>query len=1273
MPRKTNNQVFRVETQIDAVISSLNLKMSKSDIEKALSGIQITPEINVSAIQKTAGKISDLLSRSFGDINTSKFTARLTNAFKNSKTTGELQKSWEAIYQQLLSISKLKPGDRVLAAGLSETDLNKVIKNLDLVQKKIKDINSQVESRKSELLSGELPKYSGLIKTSANKKKIFDYLDDALDFTDPFFESLVGNTSTESFDKLSENYNNVIALIKGYQKEIEDIRSKDSSVLTTADYENLIQYNQALQTLVAQINKYEAQFKSSYGAADENLVSKQLGLGSLADYENAANRAATAFGNAYKKELESQLNEIQAKTKKILAKGGAYIDKHGGQSDIDTLIPIASGTPGELNGVGQGSSAGIPVEPIGHGAEFVGKVQEAVTSSGQKVKISVDIDENISEVSNKIDSLFKTEDKTGIPLQVKIDDSSVLQLQQQLNSVSLDGLKADLDALYNKALELQSQLRNLDIAPSVEITSLGRLKESIESLDVCLASAGDIYSNLDRIVESFAKLRDIGDINLPAFEKIETSRLEKLISLLDDLEKVNFILKSLNDTLEVLGNKGGFKELFDSLKISKATVNNLSGLNEALVKLNETLKKYSKVSKNTLKNIADIAAQPALFKNLDKIVKNDNISEKIVSVKKTTDSEGSADTKEAAEAAAQYKKLTKSLSQYYAVKKKIDSGGNVTDKQRAFYNEISVAIQKAIEDEGKFSQSTDEAKNAVAAFQAEIKKLNISSFDNNIVSLQKQFEALSSPDVTLNKTSEYSVELQRISGLIESLKRMGPVDLLKEDELQDWKELRNNISEAMAKLQDRSYSLADPKKVANSLAEFEKFIARNSRGAKSSLFTDRVTDTRSAYNSVISDADFDRATEMFAKLRADMEATGKVGKSLGDELSGKLRSAAIYFTTFVNFYDIINQLQRGLGTIVEYNTALTNLNKVADVTNEQLREFGENSYTVADGIGATNLAVIDAAAEWARLGYSIKEADKLARTSTIYANVGELDAGTATKDMVSIMKAFNIDAQRALEVVDVLNELGNRYATSSAELGEVLTRSASALYVAGEDLDSSAALATGMQEIVQNAPVVGTTLKTLSMRLRGAETDLEAAGEDTDGMAKSVSELRDQILTLTDVSGTGGFDIMRSPTEFKSTYEILQGIAEVWDYISDVDQANLLELIAGKRAGSNVAAILNNFDTVERAYITAQNSLGSAEKENEHYLNSLQGQINILENKWNKLWTTPTNEELYTFVVKLGQAVLDVADNIGILGVALTGAGLFGAFKDFGQPVLKVA
>ena len=75
------------------------------------------------------------------------------------------------------------------------------------------------------------------------------------------------------------------------------------------------------------------------------------------------------------------------------------------------------------------------------------------------------------------------------------------------------------------------------------------------------------------------------------------------------------------------------------------------------------------------------------------------------------------------------------------------------------------------------------------------------------------------------------------------------------------------------------------------------------------------------------------------------------------------------------------------------------------------------------------------------------------------------------------------------------------------------------------------------------------------MYLRAAKSEAEDAGESTDGMAESVSKLQKEILTLTN----NQVDIMVDPQNFKSTYDILKELSKVWDQLSDVTQANILE------------------------------------------------------------------------------------------------------------------
>ena len=83
----------------------------------------------------------------------------------------------------------------------------------------------------------------------------------------------------------------------------------------------------------------------------------------------------------------------------------------------------------------------------------------------------------------------------------------------------------------------------------------------------------------------------------------------------------------------------------------------------------------------------------------------------------------------------------------------------------------------------------------------------------------------------------------------------------------------------------------------------------------------------------------------------------------------------------------------------------------------------------------------------------------------------------------------------------------NNYAISSKGIGDALQRSAAALAQAGNSLDQSIGLIVGGNAVVQDPDVVGTALKTLTLRLTKTKTELEAVGEDGEYAAESISDL----------------------------------------------------------------------------------------------------------------------------------------------------------------------
>lgn len=372
---------------------------------------------------------------------------------------------------------------------------------------------------------------------------------------------------------------------------------------------------------------------------------------------------------------------------------------------------------------------------------------------------------------------------------------------------------------------------------------------------------------------------------------------------------------------------------------------------------------------------------------------------------------------------------------------------------------------------------------------------------------------------------------------------------------------------------------------------------------------------------------------------------------------GKFSSLVQYTISATSIHDLIRYFKQGIQYVREIDAALTELKKVTEGTNTIYTQFLKNMSQVAGVVGSTTSELTQSAADWARLGFSIQEAGLLAQNTAVLMNVSEFkDVNTATEALISSLQAFGYEAENSIEIVDKLNIVGNNFAISSDGIASGLQRSASTLVAAGNSLEQSIAMLAAGNKVVQDPEALGNALKVLSMRIRGTKTDLEDAGEETDGMIVNTSKLQEKIMALTNVNGSGGVDILTESGEFRSTYDILYDIAEVWDQINTVDpknQAALLEILAGKTRGSQVAAILQNFEDLDKAYKTALNSEGSAMEENEKYLDSIQGRIDLITNSIQAMWFDELDSELIKLILDLVNGLIKVVDTLGLIPTAL--------------------
>ena len=340
--------------------------------------------------------------------------------------------------------------------------------------------------------------------------------------------------------------------------------------------------------------------------------------------------------------------------------------------------------------------------------------------------------------------------------------------------------------------------------------------------------------------------------------------------------------------------------------------------------------------------------------------------------------------------------------------------------------------------------------------------------------------------------------------------------------------------------------------------------------------------------------------------------------------------------------------------VKEVDNSMVNLRKVTDASEQSLEKYRKTAAKASINLGTSLTDQIDATSIFSRLGYELDEAEKLGEIASTYKSVAEdLDIDTASQSIISTLKAYQNLGVTADEIVDKFNYVGNNFAISSAGVGDALQRSASSLNAANNTLSESMAIITSANEIIQDPEKVGTGLKTISARIRGAKTELEEEGEE---MTMTVSKLREEIKALS------GVDIMIDDKTFKSTYDILDELSRVWKELSDADQSRIGEMLGGKVGINTVYAILENFETARDVVEELNEGMaeGSAERELATALDSIQGKLNQLQSTWQSLSTNVIDSELVKdgldWVVKFGGGLNNILGSLkNIKGI---GAGL---------------
>lgn len=894
----------------------------------------------------------------------------------------------------------------------------------------------------------------------------------------------------------------------------------------------------------------------------------------------------------------------------------------------------------------------VKVEPDGGGVQ--GKLNEIAKKNKLKVKAEL---ANESELANKIKNLT-----SNITTHLEIDPADITKITNQLKNIQssvgenvqlfdMSGALKQLDTVETKVTSIVSKLSN--VRATISAASAAGVKGSTRNPNAGIAKTLD------------SQLRKAG------YDVSEiTEKASKYQGLKSSLESLTKTLGEATTAQAEFAKELSDKSLQTAEEAIRKLKNEIASLSKAMSSVDKVNENYNSIfQKSTLLEqrwANDVGNGKSSL--IDSSVRTSVISEftNLENTKDALDDKFNDQNLKNYEAAL--RRVSEALSQY---KTALDTADKISDN--AFdslpdklkqLNDYIKTLEENLAKAGVKDFKTDNTYSMLSALQTDLSNVYTNS-ELGTANYQDLLDVFSTYDKQLKKTE---INVKSLSSLFAAL----GIQIRNTTNAMRSSNLTAKNTQSVESLQKRLNNLLY---TLRRYVEINKQIQKNPElmATYNSIVDELKTAARSG-NRDLMETTLDSTAQKVAGLKAKVQELGLEGKTVGQvfsDLFGQHFSTAIAMGAL---HLLQGSLQQIYQNVVDIDTAMTELKKVTNETDSTYQSFLTEAGARAKNIGTDVSSIVNATADYARLGYSLSDATKLADVSAIYYNVGDdLDSfDKATENIVGTMKAFNIQANDAISLVDKLNNVSNNYAVSSGDLGDILQRSASAMEAAGNTLDQTIALGTAMNSVVQNAETTGSTLKVLALRIRGATTELEQMGEETDTVATSTSKLRADIMGLTNVDGKGGFDILTKSGDFKSTYDIIQGIAKVYSKMSDVDQAALLELLAGKNRANGVAALLSQASQAADVLQTSLNSSGSAMAENERVLDSVEGRLKIFEATFQEISTDLLNSGLVKGVISLGTALLDASDGfIKFSGVIPTATAALSAFLSLSNAKTK--
>lgn len=193
-------------------------------------------------------------------------------------------------------------------------------------------------------------------------------------------------------------------------------------------------------------------------------------------------------------------------------------------------------------------------------------------------------------------------------------------------------------------------------------------------------------------------------------------------------------------------------------------------------------------------------------------------------------------------------------------------------------------------------------------------------------------------------------------------------------------------------------------------------------------------------------------------------------KLFGGELTSIIGKFTKWYLIAGGVTTVIQGLKDAVRYVKELDSSLIELRKVTNLNNQELAQFTIQAMEAGEAVARTTAEIVQGASDFARAGYDAQTALDLSEQAAMLVNIGDgIDNVTqATSSMIAVMRGFNLETTDTMRILDVLNEVSNRFAIDTGMLANAVTRVSATMASANNTFEETVGLITGVTEVIRD-------------------------------------------------------------------------------------------------------------------------------------------------------------------------------------------------------------